>query len=29
MLGQQKKGRDELAKFFAETRNRGIGRVAS
>jgi pimeloyl-ACP methyl ester carboxylesterase len=29
MLGQQEKGRDELAKFFAETRNRGIGRVAS
>ena len=29
MIGQQKKGREELARFFAETRNRGIERVAS
>ena len=29
MIGQQKKGREELARFFAETRNRGVERVAS
>ena len=29
MLGQQKKGRDELARFFAERRDRRAGRVAS
>jgi hypothetical protein len=29
MLGQQKKNREELAKFFAETRDRGVERVAS
>jgi pimeloyl-ACP methyl ester carboxylesterase len=29
MLGQQKKDREELAKFFAETRDRGVERVAS
>ena len=29
MLGQQKKGRDELAHFFAETRDRRAERVAS
>jgi pimeloyl-ACP methyl ester carboxylesterase len=29
MIGQQKKGRDELARFFAETRERDVERVAS
>jgi pimeloyl-ACP methyl ester carboxylesterase len=29
MLGQQKKGRDELARFFAGTRDRVVERVAS
>jgi hypothetical protein len=29
MIGQQKKGREELAKFFAEMPNRGAERVAS
>jgi pimeloyl-ACP methyl ester carboxylesterase len=29
MIGQQKKGRDELARFFAETPNRRVERVAS
>jgi pimeloyl-ACP methyl ester carboxylesterase len=29
MLGQQKKSRDQLAKFFAETRERSAERVAS
>jgi pimeloyl-ACP methyl ester carboxylesterase len=29
MLGQQKKEGDELAKFFAETPDRGVERVAS
>ena len=29
MIGQQKKGREELAKFFAEMANRGAERVAS
>jgi pimeloyl-ACP methyl ester carboxylesterase len=29
LLGQQKKGRDELAEFFAETRDRRAERVAS
>ena len=29
MIGQQKKGRDELARFFAKTRDRGAERVAS
>jgi hypothetical protein len=29
MLGQQKKGRDELADFFAEKRDRRAERVAS
>ena len=29
MIGQQKKGRDELAEFFAETRDRGVEQVAS
>jgi pimeloyl-ACP methyl ester carboxylesterase len=29
MIGQQKKGRDELAKFFAEMPNHGAERVAS
>jgi hypothetical protein len=29
MLGQQKKGRDALADFFAERRDRQAARVAS
>jgi hypothetical protein len=29
MLGQSKSIRDELAKFFAETSNRGVERAAS
>jgi hypothetical protein len=29
MFGQQKKGRDELARFFAERRDRRAERVAS
>jgi hypothetical protein len=29
MLGQQKKGRDELARFFAEAGERRVGRIAS
>jgi pimeloyl-ACP methyl ester carboxylesterase len=29
MIGQQKKGRDELATFFAATRDRGVEQVAS
>ena len=29
MIGQQKKGREELARFFVETRERGAERMAS